>query len=843
MPRTYLQLIATLACCALCLFADSSTIGSAQETDQPAAKQKTLVPRVLPGELRSYEPDSWSVLSVRAKNNSDAGAVGNISVYLEEDNRTQYARRYWVPANATRLTWLPIRTPADIENGKAYLDVSILNFEESDGESTLQRKRGEQLVAKTILKLATTNLNIGLIEDRPIQSQDSDPNAGPDVAYEIVDAVRNSHKGGSTLSKLLSESQFLPPFPAAYEGIDQLILTTDRLSTDSGGIAAVRSWIFNGGHAWIMADRVDLESVRMLLGNAAPYELIDRIELNEFSIFTPRPAGSDLPEEEVWSSDEPVDFLRVAATSVDVHSSIDGWPASFSIPMGKGRVFFTTLAARGWSHPDDLFAQSTNTELPIGPTLALKQFAVQFNDTPKRQNLLGENLKPVLTERIGYKIPSRSIVALLLGLSCIAIAGIGVWLAKKEKLELIALVVPLCTAASAIAFILLGNANRSSVPATASSLRLAQVETGMDIVRTDTLTGFYSPDTAGLPLESKQSGSATPDIDGLDGIAKRTTWDDSGAATWENISVAAGSVRFARTRENHVLDTPIHAQASFGAGGLEGTVVGIEQLGELNDAIVQSPSAPNSAVSIEPSGKFQINPDDLLAKDEFITGTMLTDTQQHRQEIYRGLLDQGQHSPQVSALFAWSDDNKLGFANHDSFQQSGATLFAIPLEVNRTAPNSPFLVPTTFIRAGYANARASQLYDSETRTWLKDVNFHSEAMLRFIVPASVIPCQLKTAKLTIKINAPSRSLEVLGMQDGVRAVIETHNNPSGVIHVNIDDPKLLQLDEKGSLQFGIKVSQTQDEIEAANRGSRSGLVQTATWQVDYMRLQVNGVTD
>ena len=334
------------------------------------------------------------------------------------------------------------------------------------------------------------------------------------------------------------------------------------------------------------------------------------------------------------------------------------------------------------------------------------------------------------------------------------------------------------------------------------------------------------------------------------------------------MSVAAGSVRFTHNRESLALKQPIRAQAHFGADGLEGSILYANQLGEIDDAIIRSPSAPSSEVNIDRVGNFQVKPDDLLAEGEFITGTMLDNNQQQRQAIYREVLgaEHGSLLPQVTTLFAWGENDQLGFNQPASFQKTGSTLFPVPLEFNRTPAQRPFLIPATFIRAANADAGVGQsmLFDSASGTWAQDINYRSESMLRFVIPDSVIPCRIKTAELTLKIQAPSRTLKILGMQDGKRTVLETRRSPSGIIHLKIDDPKLLKLDENGGLQFGFQVSQTHKQIEAVENAAEqakqsaavkirdpqkgktspaSGSVQIAAWQVDYMRLQVTGVTD
>ena len=125
---------------------------------------------------------------------------------------------------------------------------------------------------------------------------------------------------------------------------------------------------------------------------------------------------------EPWDAEEPVEFVRVLVDSVDVYSSIDGWPAAFSIPFGNGHVLITTLAARGWRYQFDPFAERTGPKRHTsGPTDALRNLASEFNQLASRQSVLGDELRPILSEQLGYRVPARSIAALILGLNCVVI--------------------------------------------------------------------------------------------------------------------------------------------------------------------------------------------------------------------------------------------------------------------------------------------------------------------------------------------------------------------------------------------------------------------------------------
>lgn len=847
-----------------CLVATGFDIGII--VGQTAVETDSVVATISSGGMRRYERGTWSILSLSASNSQQAEATGTLSVFLDRDSRTQFTRRYWIPAHSTRDTWLPIRTPDDVSGKDAILTASVLNVVGSGDAATLHRTRSEnRLIGETYLALDPTGINIGMVTEQPVLGESIETSTRPDEVYETVVEVRMMQDGKRTISNF--HDPFLAPYPEAYEALDQLVISNDRVVSDSGGVAALRTWIARGGRAWIMVDLVEIETVRSLLGNATPYEVIDRVQLTEFEIDGLAREQDNAASTETWTAEEPVDLVRVALDSGDVYSSIDSWPASFSVPFGQGRVFFTTLGARGWRYPNDEFSSPVNPKRPKkGPTRALRRFGGIFNKQFSSAAILSEEVKPILLEQLGYRIPSRSIAALLLGLSCIVITVSGLWLARRQKLERFTWVVPLATIVPAIGLIVVGSSNTSSVPATSSVVRLASVSADTNEIHADTMAAFYSPETVELPLDVDLSGVVTPDLQDLAGIAKRAVWDDDGHGQWEQVPVATGSVRFLRAKESHVLVRPIRAHATFGSRGLAGKIVGVDQLGTPVDSIVAAPAAPHSAVTMKTEGTFEVGADAILSKREFITQTVLSSGQQQRQSVYREVFSAREKSvyPQRTTLFVWGNSASFGLANPDAFQQSGATLFAIPVDVARTPPGQPFLVPATFVRVSNFDRESGQslVFDSATGSWLENAVSESKSVLKFSMPREVLPGRISNAKLSLKIHAPSRTVEVTGFKNGLPVVIETQKSPSGVFNISVDEPDLLQLTEDGALLFGINVSQTDKQIAASGQrngagnqlrdsgalGSRESSPETnrresivnSPWQVDYFRVQASG---
>jgi len=292
----------------------------------------------------------------------------------------------------------------------------------------------------------------------------------------------------------------------------------------------------------------------------------------------------------------------------------------------------------------------------------------------------------------------------------------------------------------------------------------------------------------------------------------------------------------------------------------------VGQIGTPADAILAAPPAPHSDVTINAAGTFQAGANDILSETEFLSGTMLSDEQQRRQAIYRKILAPRQENvyPQRPTLFVWGDSHSLGLTIPELFQQSGATLYAVPLDIGRTPAKQPFLIPPTFIRMTNAATKsgASAAYNPRTGRWLKDATSPTQSFFQFALPREVFPCKVKSVEITLKIHAPSRTVELTGSKNGQPAIVRTRESPSGVLTFTIDDPELLELDEAGGLRFGVTVSRTVAQVAAAAAEAaaqdlppepidpdekndpkmKNDSFEHSTWQIDYLRLQATGET-
>jgi hypothetical protein len=830
-----------ISVCALALLALTAGRGRAQSDSG-----NDLSLTVNNSAMRRYEPNTWSALGIEGVNRSDEGQDGMMSIYFDEDTDRQYARRMWVPGRSIRRSWLPVFISANLPAGQTSVQISSMQLEQSDSGEVVRRTNNEQIIKEDIavvdrevVKTATIYAGQDLVSGR-MHSRANE------AAYELIVKSRMI----SSLSRITLdfEADFIPPSHFMLESVDQIVLAGDRLIYDTAGLLAVRNWLMNGGRMWIMADRVRPETVERILGNAACYEIVDHVEMTDFTL-NDRTSANDA---ESWSAEVPTEMVRVVTDAAEIHCEIDGWPAAFWQPFGDGEVLFTTLSPAGWLRPKVPGVESR----PMG---ALGTISSRLYLPRQPIELEVAAMRPILEERIGYRIPSRGFATMLLATNCIGLLIVGTFLARRQQLEHMAWLVPAICGTVAVMLLSAGMTNSRSVPPTLAAMELVRANPDFSQAHATGVGAVYSQDAIDLSFESDATGLVEPEFSEASVETNRLEWNDNGQPKWVNLSTSPGSIRMVRYEQMRQLDESLAVVGRLGPRGLEGRVVGTEQEG-LSDLLIAAPPSPNLAIRLQRDGSFVAGNGEILARDQYLTDTLLTDEQRRRQIIYRDLLDPSDEViyPRTSTLLGWRITEGPDLGLPSIFEQRAASLITIPLRLDRTPPETRFLVPAAFVRieSFIGSYGASTVFNPRSGLWTEDVMRPTNTQLRFRLPGQVLPCQLERAEMTIRINAPSRTVEITRPTFGEPRVLRSLTNPSGVVRLTFDDPDILELDQHGGLLFGFRVSQTArqlappeeapvdttpiptDRDDPRNRPA----VDNSTWQIDYVRLNVTGAT-
>jgi len=778
-----------------------------------------------PHGLRQYVSDTWGVVAVDVRNVGDQPAEVLASFFHSHNSAEQYARKIWTPPHSLRRTWVPIRIPR-LPAGKKRVDFAGLLIDSGSGSDVVMRRKGEVLRRPVTLFVRHEKPMAGFISMPRRQLVPE----GVDYAYEALIALQSA-KGMERLLAIIGD-RYLPTLPEAYDGLDLLLIYNNRFAEDVAAMSAIRAWLNDGGHLWIMLDAVEFDGIERLLGEAFACQMVDRVELNNVQIRN----TSSIPtaaDSSAVQHDEPVDLVRVIVSDMEVTHTVNGWPAAFVRNVGRGKVVFTTLDARAWVKRPGARAGrwDPRRSTDFAPIEQLEELPTLVGR--RRMSLEPRTVVPHLSEQIGYRIVSRTRVFAILAAFCIGLTVVGICLARVRRLEHLGWIAPVAALAAAAPLVWFGVRAQQTVPPTIGQMQFVEVADLADRTTTTGIMALYHPASVTASLGAREGGLLMPDAMGAQDTTRRMVWTDLDQWHWENLRLPAG-VRIMSFRHSATLTEPVEAVGTFTSAGFEGRLTGT--LESPGDAVIAIPGQPLLAAEIE-RGVVKVTSENLLVPGNFIAGALLSDEQRRRQSTYRHLLREERSGKDLitrPTLFTWTNPTDTGFQLPKDVRQVGSALWAVPLKIERAKRGAQLVIPSPFVQyrtvRGPKREGVSPLYDHRTGEWIYSKT-DSRTWLRFQVPQAILPVTLNQARLTLDIEAPSRTLEILGVADGQYETVFTKSNPIGRIEVDIANPSLLKVDETGGFMLGLLVS---DPNGVPKRQHKS------RWEIKSLQLEVAG---
>jgi hypothetical protein len=847
------QRLPGLTALAVCLLAGAAEAGESQRPSYHVLDAAAGI--------RRYVPGRWGMVGVGVLNPGERPVEVLSSMSFQGRPDLQYARVFWVPARARRMSWQPVLTPPAVPLDATRLTTRCLLTDLSDG--SLIKSPVGQIFHEGMLPLT---------QQRPVTGVISEGDG-----LEEGDAIAAARMSAQ-MEPLVPEvgSSTLPPSMELLEGLDQLVLCSNRLASDPAGWTAVRRWLHGGGRLWIMLDRVDPATLSVLLGDRFRCEVVDRVGLTRVSIrrFPPAEDRSPPPER---SFEKPVEMVRVVAGGgVLVTHTVNGWPAAMWLAAGEGRVLLTTVGAPAWTRPrsggdsepggltqaspgvgaaapdgtpmwigrpppaDDFATRHPMyANFPVA-TGALKELAAEFLQRRDPPALEPEKLGPFVSEQIGYQIVRRSTVVWVLGGFCVALAASGLWLRRRGKLERLAWIGPGLAVLAASWLAAAGHATRTSVPDSVAVAQLVDVDSAVNEVRVSGLAASYRQAPATSPLGAERGGIVALDMDGLGGTTRRMVWTDLDRWHWENLALPAGIRTGSLSWATSLADRPVRARATFGPEGLIG-VLESGPLEDLQDAVLVAGTGRSLALRVERDGRFAAAPGDVLPAGQLAAATLVNDRQRWMQSLARELLGNPAVRQRYRAeptILAWASPLEMGFRFGESAERLGGALVAIPLALQRPGSRTGVVIPSPLLPFRCVpwpgEPAPAVAYDYREGAWLGPLTSGSRIMLRFQCPAQLLPLRPTRAGVALTLSAPSRQVEIVGVSGGNTVSLARLNSPVGTSRVAIDRADVLELDPDGGLRVGVFVG----EIE----GSTSSEASRLGWKIEEVELEISGET-
>ncbi len=781
----------------------------------------------------------WSTLSVNGLNKTSEDAEEMSVVTVGDESSLQYGRRLWIPAGSKRQSWLAVQIPDDVlrsggsptSTPEIYAELTMMQLRETE--------RGEEFKANAVgmpkgkrrLLLSSEAYRTGTILSPRINTRDAEYQAG--VISKTLYAVSDSQRSGAQdLGMVDLNRGFIPPTSKPLDPLDQLIIANDAVLADTVGVRRIRSWLNNGGRLWIMVDRISPESVQKLIGDAMCYSVVDEVELNDFQI---RVRAQHSSSQDVFTDmtfDNSIRMSRVVVDTEDVVCDVDGWPAAFWKPVGEGEVLFTTLGARGWL-----------LDAKISPPLKAlaSRFFVSKLDPPEYV----AEVSQVLDGEIGYKIPSRGNVALVLLMQIFAVVVGGCLLMYHKQLQGLAVLVPVSALTAMVVLVAMGRLNTSKVPSTIATGQIVRTTPDSATAGVSSVAAIYSQEERALPISS--GGDSTTYLVGQDdGAPKRIVWDDAGDARWYFVNQPPGVVQHVESEAVVEIDEPWNAIGKFTPEGFQVRTDGLDP-GVCEDSFVATVGTPDLALVVSEKADQDYVGAGVLGAGRFIASSVFSERQQKRQGLLRDLsggdLDFFSEEP---ALVTWTKPLGIGLDFGEGYERVGWSLVTMPLRFEKTPPGTSFKVPPTFVRQGsLLGSLGSTFFNATTGKWLDGLVKPGDVGVRFSVPQSVMPCDLAEARIDLNIKAPGRTVAIKGFVDGEFKKLYEFASPIGAVQYSITDPNALLLDEEGGLRVMISVSESDEQKAAAALAKTSGKSEAGplrnTWGIESLQVSFEGV--
>jgi hypothetical protein len=393
--------------------------------------------------VRNSVPDSGGTLQVTLTNLSAADRDARVLLFYEARPNVQYGRDVWVPAHSTLSTWVTVgAAPADAPPERRK--IQLLLYDRTGGRERLLISPDERRIASLPTPYASRLLTTALVVDDPSPPGPADPFAPPRSPADEARQLALTFRLASGLSGDLHEVLPVPLLPTdeAFEGFDQIILASGRLAHDPAAVKALRRWLERGGRVWVLLDRVETDVIAPLLGDALDFQVVGRVGLTAFKVESQTPGV----EPRVQEFERPVDFVRVLLPPQEqARCTVNGWPALFTRPVGRGKAVFTTLGAPAWHRPragrDATSPYENYPALPV-PLPALDAVSDEMQPARDEPAFQTAAVRQALAEEIGYSVVGRGTVALVFALFLLPALALGVLLRRLRRPELLGWLAP-----------------------------------------------------------------------------------------------------------------------------------------------------------------------------------------------------------------------------------------------------------------------------------------------------------------------------------------------------------------------------------------------------------------
>ena len=802
--------------------ADDAASNQAEPASEPFV-------RITQSGLVRYTDEAWGIVQATAFNRGTEPVEVNGVAWFASDPGLQFSRRFVVPPGSMRTVWMPVLTP-DLPDGADSVDVQWATIRK-DG-TLISNQQGERL-SDTTIRLPRTKLVIAEIKGDSQKQQE---------ASELLRNIRHEIRQDAKVLSMIA-----PPFPPSREAwdiADIMVVTSDEIAADSAALNAVRLWTQDGGRLWLQLDQIQSGTVAALLGDTLPFEEIDRTSTVDVEM-TPDEDSRPFKPQRI-GFERPVAFTRVLVQPpASIHQRLDGWPAVFSFPFGNGKVFCTAadlsawFAPRHWRRQEEI-AGATDAvwfDASEAGKIVLQELIAAYEPT-----VAPEVLEDYVVSQVGYTTPRRSSVAgLLIGFT-VVLSIVSLGLHFRQKAGWMLWTIPLMAVVASAGLVAVGQAARGK-PKGRVFAQIVESEPGQTTAFVTEALTYYTDETLTVDDSVTPGSPLIPDRAGVASSRWRVEW--SGIDEWalKGVDLPPG-VRIATNRTHLEFQQPLRAAATFDENGLTGRLT--LPLGlSVEDALIGGSARVTQSAVQGAEGTFTAD-GSVLPPGEYLSSSLLDSEQSRRQSVYREVFRvKGRTRPTLQSphLLFWSQPLVPGSGATAVRDEAGASLFLVPLELQRPREGSEILIPGSFLNYSAVSMTTTggtpSYFNNRIGEWTETRN-GSRILLRFQIPPEVLPVTPTSATLTIKLAAGSRKVTFRHGLPGQLTESGTLDSPVGTFDVSLKSDSRIVLDERGGLHVLLEVGdvETADDTAASEDVGGVSEVKDENWKVDWMSLSL-----
>lgn len=773
-------------------------------------------------------PGGVLVLRASVGNAGDELAEGRIVVSIDELPKLQSARRVVLEAGQSESLDLFILIPETAREFKSIHLTATMVARYGQREVILERK-GRPLSHSMKLQVSPgRTMGMALPADPPELPAWFWPQAAPSVAYEFTVATK-LEAGLNRVTETYADRP-LPLNQTNWDALDVFVIADPRVLDDGAAVESMRRYLASGGRLWIMLDLVPCRRIRPLLGPEQSCEEVERVELNDFVIESNLLANLHAEADRRVVSTIDIPMSRVVQEGGRVRYSVEGWPAAIEMDIGYGQLVLTTIDSRAWIEPRiKQSSQEPMFQSTYQPRVWATFFAADLNK-PRASPPLSEQVDYPL-RHIGNPIVPRSWVAIALLGFCAILIFLGLLLTYLGRPASLGLVAPLAALLVSISLMSAANWIRRDIPESLSRLQIVDVASDGSFASIREQAAVYLSTSASMALESQQDGSARTSEAITSGLRR---FNQLGFQHW-NLSNAAWPPGSWRYQTEVTLPTQgLIARGTLTRDGLHVQLpAGLPS--KLEDPILSFVTGAPMLCN-QTGSSLHANNHVTVAGDRWIAGTLISDEQQRRIEIYQKFFqpDKRLHRP-TRRLYGWTTPWDEAHWNRE-LKQFGSALVALPIALERPAIGAEVSIPYGLIalRKSLAATSSTSVFDDRTRTWGTDISAGVLAEVCFLLPPEVLPLQVATIDLELDIKAPQREVTITAATQAGPIELAKLDGPTIPWTVTITDPSTLESFADGTLEVIVTVSDN-------NRLASQGLSANAVfWQINHFHASVRG---